>query len=92
MTVIDPLFEILAEAIDPEAFRVDDLSSHLEMRRRNALSRAKTGIRIAQALGWRFIPPGEFEILGEDQLDAHCERAKRNMRDAADNLGGQKNG
>ena len=83
---LDPLFQIMADAIDPDAFRADADGSHGELRRRSAMARARAGIRIAQALGWRFTPPGGFEVLGEDQLDEHCERAKANLRAAGDIL------
>ncbi len=89
---LEPLFQIVADAIDPEAFRPDSGAAEWEMRRRTALARAKAGIRIAQALGWRFYPPGDFEQLGADQLDAHCERAISNMRDASEILEGGKHG
>lgn len=86
MSALYPLIQIAAEAIDPDAFKADATGLTWEMRRRSASARARAGVRIAQALGWRFIPPGEFQVLGEDQLDEHCDRAKAHMREAADLL------
>lgn len=84
---LDPLIQIVAEAIDPGAFKgSDEVMAMVLLQRRAALARAKAGIRIAQALGWRFIPPGEFEILSAGQLDEICDRAKANLKDAADGV------
>lgn len=84
---LDPLIQIMAEAIDPEAFTAKDaLLASVVLERRNALAKAKAGIRIAQALGWRFLPPGDFEVLSESQLDAMNERANANLRAAGDIL------
>lgn len=81
-----PLAQIMAEAIDAEAFKVGTETAEREMRRRSALAVAKVGLRIAQALGWRFIPPGEFHVLSEHQLDEMHARAKANMKEAGDLL------
>lgn len=83
---LEPLIQIVAEAIDVEAFRVAEETHERELRRRSARARAKAAVRIAQALGWRFSAPGDFDILGEDQLDAHCDRAKANLKEAGDLL------
>lgn len=82
---LDPLIQIMAEAIDPVAFKPsDELMAAVVLQRRNAVAKAKAGVRIAQAMGWRFVPPGDFDVVSEDVLDAMNERAKQNLRDAAD--------